>query len=183
VNSFVNDLRSRIDLIASRDDLRAIYEWIWDNKSGVATSAAEMNVALKLSGDKELKPDLPCLSVGSTSGLVVLAANPGWKPELDAKEDGYCQKSPEAYVDMMFNFFHRHPVERDGDYARWWTRAMKWLVLLPGWNADDFPKPVPARWECIHNTQLLGGWELFPWHSSKDGVTSKIHKHEWLGSV
>jgi len=180
VNEFVNDFVCRIDQINTREDLRALYDWIWDNKDKVATTAAALNAELNLDGDKELKPDLPCLSVGSTEGLVVLAANPGWKAELNAKEDAYCRRSREEYVDMMFGFFHRHPIVRDGEYARWWTRAMKWMVLLPGWNEGDCPNPTAARWEHIHNTGRLGGWELFPWHSSKDGLTSKIAKHTWL---
>lgn len=183
VNRFLDDLRLRIDQLNTRDDLRMLYEWIWDNKTQVSATAAALNAQLGLSGDKELKPDLPCLSVGSTTGLVVLAANPGWKPDLNAKEDGYCQQSREAYVDMMFNFYHRHPLVRDGVYSRWWTQAMKWQVLLSGWNKDEWPKSVGSRWERVHESGRLGGWELFPWHSSKDGITSKIHKHACLAQI
>jgi hypothetical protein len=180
VNEFLSDLGSRIDQINSHEDLRALYEWIWNNKSKVATTAAALNAELGLEGDKELKPDLPCLSVGSTSGLVVLAANPGWKAERNFKENDYSKESPKQYLDMMFDFYHLHPIVLDGFHSRWWTKAMKWMVLLPGWNADDCPKPVPARWEYIHDRRRLGGWELFPWHSNKDGITSKIGKHTWL---
>jgi len=69
---------------------------------------------------------------------VVLAANPGWKPVLNVKENEFCLQAPEDYVDMMFNFFHRHSIVRDGVYSRWWTRAMVIVYRLKSCVHYDF---------------------------------------------
>lgn len=181
MNTFVSEFKSRLEQACSRADLETLHDWIWDRQQEIERTAIEINSLLRLRGQNELKPDLPCVTVGSTSGLVVVAANPGWKVDLNKMENDYCQRSKQAYRDLMFNFFHIHPIIRGEDYSKWWTRAMKFEALLPGKEtADHFQTTRPARWEYMNSSGMLGGWDVFPWHSSKDRITSKIAKHAWL---
>jgi len=122
----------------------------------------------------------PCLFVGSQPGLVVLAANPGWDPKLNALEDAYCRKSPEQYEDLLFNFFDVHP-RVIGRRVRWWSGPMSFMPILDG--AQEHPPRSTsgaARWRTMHASRLLGGWKLFPRHSARDGLTAFATKESWL---
>ena len=72
----------RLRRLTSDEDVKNLYRWFWDNDEAVAETAREINEAVGLVGEHELKPDLPCLTVGSRKGLLILAANPSWKCDL-----------------------------------------------------------------------------------------------------
>jgi hypothetical protein len=181
MNTFIDEFESRLDQVRSQDQLESLHDWIWDNKQNVARTASEINSSLRLTGSSELKRDLPCLTVGSTSGLVIVAGNPGWKPALNALEDVYCKRSKHAYRNLMFNFFHLHPIVRGGVYSKWWSKAMKFVALVPGQESwAQLKMDKPDRWAHIHASGILGGWDVFPWHSSKDAITRKVGKLPWL---
>lgn len=179
MNAFVFDFIDKLKAIQQRSDVQSVYHWLWGKQREIAHTATEINKTFGLTGDYEVKPDLPCLTVGSLAGLVVLAANPGWKPDRNPKENAYCKSAPETYTELMFKFFHRHPTVTGG-YSRWWSRAMKFVSLLPGEPTNGSDLKREQRWKDVHNSGLLGGWELFPWHSTKDGATRQVANHSWL---
>lgn len=79
------------------------------NKMKSAIPQEAINRELRLDGEFALNPDLPCQSVGSRKGLLLLLVNPGWGAELNLKEDAYCRRSKEHYRDLMFQLLHSTP--------------------------------------------------------------------------
>lgn len=170
---FLESYIGRLETVATDSHLEALYRWVWhqDRDHGaVGVTVAFLNAALGLDDEYALKPDLPCISVGSRAGLVILAANPGWSEVANAQEDGYSKQSANAYVQLMMDYF--------GSYHRvvqqpnpWWNRTYKFMRLLA--NCADRVGAVPSR-ETARSSALMGGWELLPFHSRKDGITSHL---------
>jgi hypothetical protein len=105
MNAFIEEFRTKLSQIQTSGDLELVYAWLYSKQDSVAKTALELNTVFNLTDDYELQPDLPCFTVGSTKGLVVLAANPGWDVVLNKKENDYCTHSPENYIDMMVTSF------------------------------------------------------------------------------
>ena len=179
MNVFVNELIEKLRQLSTEDDLITLYEWLHSKQSEVAESATEMNRLLGLSGETLLQPDLPCLSVGSLKGLVILAANPGWSEKANALEDAYCKASPEQYIDILLNFFKTHP-KVVGERVRWWSGPIGFYNELFDEKSKFTAMTSIQKWNAISEKRMLGGWELFPWHSSKDGISAQIHTTPWL---
>ncbi|HTQ40525.1 MAG TPA: hypothetical protein VMJ32_15980 [Pirellulales bacterium] len=146
MNEFISAFVSKLKQIKTKEELLLVYDWLWRNQLSVRSTAQEINRELRLSGPYELKEDLPCLSVGSHKGLVVLGANPGWKRDRNPRENAYCRESPGAYADMMFNYFECYP-RVVGARGRWWPRAMTFLQMLPdGYDINTLGKQA-IRWQ------------------------------------
>ena len=181
MTAFVEELRLRIDRIMTSDDVSSIYEWLWNNQQAVADSATTINEGLNLQGAYALQPDLPCLAVGSLSNLVVMAANPGWGNNINLLENNFGLASINNYLDITRNFFYRHP-RVVGRCTNWWSRAISYIALLPG-QEDYFSQKLAGgqtRWDIVQHDNLIGGWELFPWHSQRDQLTSQMNDYPWL---
>jgi len=227
VNKFVDDLIVRLGAVKEESDLKSLHDWVFKNKQRIPQTVRSINAELALSGDFELKPDLPNFTVGrSRSNLVILAANPGWDEVKNPIEQEYCDESAEQYWKFCREFFKLFPTEVGSN--GWWTRAMKCADLLPtnesqeycdesaeqywkfcreffklfptevgsnGWwtramkFADLLPtnESVPSLyaatrvwWDWAHSSEQVGSWELIPFHSDKDGVTSKLREFPWL---
>lgn len=177
---FLLNLTAKIRELSSEDDLRDLYEWIWHQQASAGQAAHAINRELSLSGSFALKPDLPVLSAGSRRGLLVLAANPGWSADLNAREDAYCRTSPRHYQDLLLNFFERHP-QVVGERVRWWNQPLSFIRLLrDGLRRFGHVRGAQQRWQRAHESRLIGGWELFPFHSESDGITQRICGAHWL---
>lgn len=179
MNAFTSEPIWKIRHISTEHDLREMYRWLYTKQTEISRTAAEINDQLSLRGDFELKPDMPCLNVGSSSGMVVLAANPGWSQEDNEREDAYCRTSPAHYEDLIFNFFDTHP-KVVGRRVRWWSGPINFSreLILPTDNL--LPESAETKWKTAYSSRLLGGWELFPWHSVSDGISPQIRKNAWL---
>lgn len=68
-----------------------------------------------------------------------------------------------------------------GQRPRWWCQAISFIGLLPD-ESQRFreAKGSRARWRIAHDQELIGGWELFPFHSNKDGLRKHIISSPWL---
>jgi hypothetical protein len=182
MNAFIYELTEKLRLIYSETDLTTFYQWLHSKQAEVAESATDMNRLLGLSGETLLQPDLPCLSVGSLKGLVILAANPGWSEKANALEDAYCRASAEQYIDILLNFFKTHPTVV-GERVRWWSGPIGFYNELFDGKSDSTSMNSTEKWKTVGDERMLGGWELFPWHSSKDGISAQIQKTPWLHSL
>src|SRR2546425_8908167 len=109
MNEFIGDYLERLRQVSSDEDVIELYHWFWDKQEEIEQTAGQINRELGLHGDYALKPDLPCLTMGSRSGLLFLLVNPGWSEDLNRREDDYCRKSKDAYVDFFFNYFTKAP--------------------------------------------------------------------------
>jgi hypothetical protein len=179
MNVFIRDLIEKIQNVQSEVDLREMYRWLFTKQHDVADAAAEINNSFNLRGDFELKPDLLCLNVGASSGMVVLAANPGWSMEDNAREDAFCRSSVENYEDLIFNFFDTHP-KVVGRRVRWWSGPINFSRELMPDYCQNSNASAEQKWHAVNKSKTLGGWELFPWHSISDGISPQIKKKPWL---
>lgn len=181
MNNFVAAYTDKIREISNESDLRNLCRWLYGHQAEVATTAESINSTLGLRGRQALQPDLPCPFVGHQAGLMVLAANPGWHPDINPIEDAYCRTSPEAYEDLLFNFFESYP-RITNKRSRWWSGPMSFAPLLEsGSEKLQGSGSAASRWQAVHKSGLLGGWDLFPWHSSSDGLSPFISESvPWL---
>lgn len=179
MNIFIEKYIERLNSIRSDKDIFELYRWFWRNRVSYAKTVHAINGQLALVGKYELKSDLPCLSVGGTKGVLLVSANPGWNKLLNEKEDNYCRDSSHNYVNLMQNFFIQHPLVV-GKRITWWANALASFRLLENWQESFGDVYGVERWSRANETRLVGGWELFPFHSEKDGMTSKLDKYDWL---
>ncbi|MFZ9363808.1 MAG: hypothetical protein ACO25T_09290 [Arenimonas sp.] len=179
MNEFITDFIEKIRNVQSENDLREMYRWLFTKQHDVANTAAQINNAFNLQGDLELKPDLLCLNVGASNGMVVLAANPGWSLEDNAREDAFCRNSVENYEDLIFNFFDTHP-KVVGRRVRWWSGPINFSRELMPEYCENRNASAQQKWQAVNKSKTLGGWELFPWHSISDGISPQIKKSPWL---
>lgn len=179
MNNFISEYLSHLQQISNQDDIANLYEWFWHQSDEVSRTATLINQSLGLEGENRLQPDLPCLAIGGLKGVLILSANPGWREDLNALEDSYCRLSPEKYTELMFRFFKMHP-EVVGERIKWWNTALSWVQLLDNWESRFGDLNSGDKWDMADQTSLIGGWELFPFHSSKDGMSSLMGEVPWL---
>lgn len=126
---------------------------------------------------------MPLLGIGSTKGLVLLSANPGWKDPAQSaanvRENAFRLRSLEDSKRFTREYFSVQ-LEALGKRTQFWGRSFALLELL-GWprvqRAAGLPVGAPEkrtaqRWEMVQNSGLFGAWELLPWHSERDGFSS-----------
>ncbi len=179
MNNFIVQYIEKLKHISSEKDIIALYHWFWDNQNQIEKTANQVNDEYSLSGEYILQPDLPCLTIGSTKGLLFLAVNPGWRKDMNEIEDSFCRQSKENYINLMLGFFEHHP-NVIGKRIRWWSNALSWVKLLKDYQNRFGELSGAEKWEKAYSSKLVGGWELFPFHSSKDGISQYIHEAKWL---
>lgn len=164
----------RLDAANTHSDIDALYKWFWEQRDLIPNEMKRLNQQYGLTGNFELKPDLPCLSVGSVSGLVLLSMNPGWDEKLNSLENKCCCSSVNNYIDLMNNFFERYP-EVVQKRSRWWAKPFWFTRLLTNFpNGFGHAASSLEKWQLAHSSRSIGGWELFPFHSKKDGITQYV---------
>jgi hypothetical protein len=179
VNLFIEEYIQKLQQLSNEDDVVNLYQWFWGNRDRIGETVSKINNQLSLKGEYQLQPDLPCLAIGGLQGLLVLSMNPGWDAELNKLEESYCRISPTNYIDLMLNFFELHP-KVVGQKVRWWMNPLSWVKLLRDWEIRFGNYSGKARWDQASKTKLIGGWELFPFHSNKDGLSQKINDYDWI---
>ena len=127
---------------------------------------------------------LPTTAVGRLNGLVVVSANPGYDPERNACESDYRGQSAERNRSFCADFFHSYP-EGVGSTSRYWTWVLGlWKAAFLGENDVGYNARGRDLWKVAHAARWpVGGIDLIPFHSSRDGITSQLHKLEdsrWL---
>ena len=181
MNRFISDYLEKLRSISSDENLIELYHWFWDKQDEIKHTAEEINRVLGLNGDHAIKPDLPCLTIGSRTGLLFLLVNPGWT-EINQKAEDYCRKSKDAYVDLMFNWFTRSP-QILGKRIPYTASMISFIgVLRDGSARFGNPKTPEARWQRAQSSKLIGHWELFPFHSASDGLSKYVSKCAWLSA-
>lgn len=152
-----------------------------------------INTALGLSGPELLQADhLPTTAIGSLRGLVVVSANPGHHDVFNLRENA--ARLSGGNGDFCRQFFQRYPEcvskrrdardgvafrpEKDGRTIRYWTYAMGLWSLAFG-DAADLGLRGYERWKAAVDGQwALGGVDLLPFHSNRDGVTARLGRTE-----
>jgi hypothetical protein len=174
----LDHLTKELGKIANQEGIRNLHRWFHSNERWWV----KLNHQLGLEGEPtEIQCDLPCLAVGSLRDLVVVGANPGFDANRNGKEESECRKSVNHYIGFMECFFDKYPAIIGG-YSKWWSRAIPYLALLSrNRTLDVLGAGDRDLWDYAHRSGNLGGWDLFPFHSTSDGLTSKIFNPQFPG--
>ena len=183
---FVEQYIAELKKLRKPDNLKGLYQWFWEQKDRFPEVTKQMNEDLGLKGDYEIKPGLPIIGSGKVDcfgsnrlGTLLININPAWVDGISQVENHHCNKSLEHYVRFQLGFFSEFPKEM-GMPNRFWNEALEFFRLYQNWDADYGPLDQGKMWELAARKPLLGGWELFPFHSHNDGISGNIHKKNWL---
>jgi hypothetical protein len=182
---FVASYVAKLKNLEKPDDLKKMYQWFWEQKDKFEVVTKQMNEDLGLEGEYTIQPDLPCLGYGSMQGLVLLHANPAWNEEFNTIEDSYVRQSADNYSGLFSDFFNQYPCIFEPPHPiPFWTQAISFVRLLKDWQ-DRFGELLQGldRWQQASNSRLVGGWEIFPFHSGSDGVTPRIADKDWVKKI
>lgn len=182
MNQFIIEYLAQLQSIHSDADVERVYHWLWDRQQEIAQTAAAINDALHLADTFMLQPDLPCLTIGAREALLFLLVNPSWRPppSVNTKEDAHCRQSSRHYVDFMFNYLIRAPDVIE-EWLRYTSQMISFIpILRDGAARFGNPRGKVARWQAAHANRLVGHWQLFPFHSEKDGITRHMSRQHWL---
>ncbi len=146
--------------------------------------AASANDTLGLAGDHQVRPDIGYLAVERAQAeqrvrpWILVSANPGWGARANKKErevkgqpDIHGPVNLEAYEAFRSAFLDRwYPEVLQADAPRsgvWWNNAARFLHTLHGLDK-------PAGMMALHGSFDAIGWELWPFHSTRDGFSGRI---------
>jgi len=193
MKQFVNEYVKQLKKLQKPEDLERLYRWFWkqfgQDKTRLESITAQINNdndGSNLAGKFEVKPSLPCLGYGSMKRLLVVNANPGWHAKYNAIEEKYVTECDNGrrYFDLYSERFFEEYLrvfcrERT---IRLWTSAMRFAKILNDWK-KDLPEDKPRRWKLISREGVLGGWEIFPFHSTSDALTKDFENRQWLKKI
>jgi hypothetical protein len=138
---------------------------------------ADLNASLGLQGDTQLLAHIPTTYVGSLAGLVVVAANPGWNSRRNRLEHEGRRVSVEHNRAFVRDFFWHYPQVTSGT-SGWWTRVLRLKGQARG-DAAAMGLPGHELWRHVHISRwAVGGLDLVPFHSARDGVTPVMMRAE-----
>lgn len=181
---FVRDHATALDAVHDREGLAAWHAGFvrgWGASPRTLADAA--NATLRLSGDHAIRDEVGYL-VAERRTLraprrhrwVLLSANPGWNQVTNVTERSRKGQDAEVgFVDLeTYEAFRTHFFPRWYDEvmrpagpsrAMWWNRALSFLHRVAGLQK-------PPQMAAIHADLDLMGWELWPFHSTRDGLSA-----------
>lgn len=184
---FLNFLRQQAAALEEVRDFETLDSWhdqfarTW---SPAATRlAASANSILGMEGEHMIRDELGYLVAQRSSALaprrhrlVLVSANPGWsevtnRRERELKGQPQVDGAPDiaAYQGFRRNFFPRWYDEvmkpKGPSRAAWWNRALLFMHRIAGLQK-------PPRMAAIHDDLDVLGWELWPLHSTRDGLSA-----------
>lgn len=129
-----------------------------------------LNEALNLQGSNAFTHHIPTSFVGRLDGWVLVAANPGWNSVANALEDAFRRTGQNNNAAFVGGFFQQYPVVTHTT-NRTWSRVLRLYA-----HAHAQPQALAARgsqlWFRAHEEGWsIGGLDLIPFHSAKDGIT------------
>lgn len=182
--SFLRQQTAALDGVRDSDTLAAWHDQFARTWSPTATRlAASANSVLGMEGEYSIRDELGYLVAQRSPALaprrhrlLLVSANPGWNEATNRKEreikgqpqaDGPADIA--AYHGFRRNFFPRWYDEvmkpMGPSRAAWWNRALNFLHRVAA-------LPKPRRMAAIHDDIDVLGWELWPLHSTRDGLSA-----------
>ncbi len=148
--------------------------WQFENLPQWQVAYDDLNEALGLAGEERLRPQIATTFVGRLDGVVIAAANPGYGDVVNLRENNYRSASDEQNREFVARFFERYPVvtgdDRRAHRSLFWSLALRHYVRAVDTEAQHLP--CPQLWARAWQRPLaLGGLDIVPFHSKKDGVT------------
>ena len=169
------------------DVLGRLSRWQFERRGDQVNAIDTLNAQLGYgqTDDRRLQPShLPTTAIGRLDGLVVVSANPGYNADRNGLENALRSTSADGNEAFCKDFFSRYPevVNSTSKYWTWVLGLWKEAFLEP----DDPRHAVRGRalWALAHREQWpVGGIDLIPFNSSKDGITARLHELQdgrWL---
>ena len=181
-------LKRHSDALASVRDRRSLSAWHrafaaeWSAQADALSAA--LNVEFDLGGPFAIRPDVGYIAVerreaersNARTRLLLVSANPGWHEvtnpvEARLKHGDGASLDAESYESFRTEFFPRwygevmQPHRPRG--AAWWNHARIFLHEVAGL--------APPKGTCSFAPELdVIGWELWPFHSTGDGLTGAV---------
>jgi len=191
MEKFFDEYVKQLKKLKQPEDVKRLYEWFWEqfgqDKTRLETVTEQINrnsIRSNLADSFEVQPNLPCLGYGAMKRLLVVNANPGWHPRYNAIEEDHItgfndgRKYFELYSE---NFFEEYPkmFSSRKRTIRLWTSAMNFISILGKWKGK-LPEKSLMKWQFVSENGLIGGWEIFPFHSTSDALTRDFERRDWL---
>lgn len=146
-------------------------DWHVQTREALVHAVDDLNTWLSLTGPMLLQAHVATTAIGRLDGeIVIISANPGYSAAKNALEDTYRSHSMGTNADFCRRFFAEYRNVCGGS-SPYWTRVMRFLDIYQsrGYQAD--PRLLWAR---TSDSDVLGGLDLLPFHSTKDGVTPHL---------
>jgi hypothetical protein len=113
----------------------------------------------------------PTTAVGGFNGIVTVAANPGFDDELGNAAEIQIRATPDGNRAFCESFFDAENAGQLTHEISWWQSVARFchaaLEVVQ-------PLPIDDLWEWAAATHCVGGVDLVPFHSARDGVTPLI---------
>lgn len=144
--------------------------WQSDNVGSWDEVRPLLNEALNLQGSNAFTQHIPTTFVGRLDGWVLVAANPGWNPVANLLEDTFRRADAAQNAAFVSTFFEQYPAVTQTT-NRTWSRVLRLYA-----QAQAQPEELAVRgsrlWMHAHEEGWpIGGLDLIPFHSAKDGIT------------
>jgi hypothetical protein len=181
-------LKRQSDALGSVRDRRSLSDWHrafateWSGQADLLSAA--LNAEFDLGGPFAIRPDVGYIAVerreaersNARMRLLLVSANPGWHEvtnpiEARLKHGDSASIDAESYERFRTEFFPRWYAEVMQPHrprgAAWWNHARIFLHEVAGL--------APPNGTCSLAPELdVIGWELWPFHSTRDGLTGAV---------
>lgn len=174
---YLDEYRYELGRVKSQGDVYGqLMSWQWSQRANLPAVLRDLNKCCSLTGDGAFLDHPPTTAVGNLSGIVVVAANPGWDKRKNPLEKTFRETSHECNRSLPESIFTLYPQVTHGT-SGWWSKALK--VCAGAYSDPVAPKLIgKALWSHIHaEGHAIGGVDLIPFHSTKDHITSKLILH------
>ena len=158
-----------LDRVQKEEDVYSrLSDWHVATRQDLAAAVEDINRSLRLKDKYLLQAHIATTAIGKLSGgIVVVSANPGFSAGPNALEDAYRCRGTQENRAFCEHFFSEYPREC-GAYSPYWRMVMR----LHEFYAGEAPAPdTRALWEQMAASPAIGGIDLLPFHSTKDGIT------------
>jgi hypothetical protein len=191
---FLEFTRTHGERLAHVHDQATLAEWhvgfatAWASNADALARAGNDALGFRDEHAHRLQPDVGYLAVETEPGSaarpkrwMLVSLNPGWDEvgspkERVAKGQEAGAFSLERYASFRTRFFPRYP-DMVGAGCRWWSDALGFLHA-----AASLERPARADGVLpLHPDLDVIGWELWPFHSDKDGLSGRAGHRDDTG--
>jgi hypothetical protein len=172
--AFLEDYIACLQQIQSAEDAYDLLpSWQSANVGRWDEVRPHLNTALNLEGDRAFAQHVPTTFVGRLDGWVVVAANPGWSAVANGLEDAFRRTTAAHNAEFIRGFFQEYPTVTHRTNPTW-SRVLR--LYAQAHVEPQIPNLRGVRlWTHAHQEDWpIGGLDLIPFHSAKDGITSLL---------
>jgi hypothetical protein len=166
---YLDSYVQQLDLVRTPADVYGrLSDWHVDTRQALAAAVEDINASLHLAGPYALQTHMATTAIGRLDGeIVVVSANPGFSAGPNALEDAYRGQGAAQNRAFSEGFFSEYP-RVCATYSPYWRMVMR---LYEHYAGEAAAPDTPALWARMADRPQIGGIDLLPFHSTKDGIT------------